>query len=214
LPDLSFAVERAEVMPYAASPHLVFKLRIENADVQEKIHSIMLRCQIMIEATRRTYNAQEKGNLVDLFGLPDRWSQTLHSMLWANIPIVIPSFQKDITVDLQAPCSFDFNISSTKYYAALQQGEAPLSFLFSGTIFHDSPGKGLRVAQISWDTEARFQLPALLWKELMDLYYPNSNWLRLSRDVFELLNRYRMERGLPTHEDALEALLQKTGAMK
>ena len=41
----------------------------------------------------------------------------------------------------------------------------------------------------------------------MDLYYPNSAWLSLRKDVFDQLGRYRSRHGLATWEQAVEKLL-------
>ena len=41
----------------------------------------------------------------------------------------------------------------------------------------------------------------------MDVYYPNSAWLCLRRDVFEDLHRFKVERGIPTWEQAFEIML-------
>ena len=80
MPDLNFQVEGAEAVAFAAAPLLAFKLRISNADAEERIQTVALRCQIQIEVARRHYEAQEKERLLDLFGEPERWSQTLRSM--------------------------------------------------------------------------------------------------------------------------------------
>jgi hypothetical protein len=42
---------------------------------------------------------------------------------------------------------------------------------------------------------------------MMDIYYPNSAWLCLRRDVFERIYQYKVERGIPTWEQALESML-------
>jgi hypothetical protein len=42
---------------------------------------------------------------------------------------------------------------------------------------------------------------------MMDHYYPNTAWLCLRRDAFERLSRYKIEQGLPTWEQTLEALI-------
>jgi hypothetical protein len=42
---------------------------------------------------------------------------------------------------------------------------------------------------------------------LMDIYYPNTAWLGLRKDVFDRFEHYRSRRGLPTPEAALERLL-------
>src|ERR1700683_3137597 len=104
MPDLSFRVEGAEAVPYAAAPLLVLKLAVENANPEETIHTIALRAQIQIEATRRRYSESEKERLLDLFGDPGRWSQTLRAMLWTHASVVIPSFAGSVAADLQVPC--------------------------------------------------------------------------------------------------------------
>jgi hypothetical protein len=42
---------------------------------------------------------------------------------------------------------------------------------------------------------------------MMDLYYPNTAWLCLNRDIFERLYRYKVRLGTPTWEEVLENLL-------
>lgn len=197
----------AEAPPFAAAPLLIFKVRVVNADSSEPIHTVALRCQIRIEPTRRTYKAGEKEQLLDLFGEPHRWNQTVRSMLWTHTSVVAPPFTGSIVVDLPVPCTYDFNVAATKYFYGLEDGLVPLTLLFSGTIFHEAEDGRLQVAQISWEKEAAFRLPVAVWKEMMDLYYPNSAWLCLRRDVFDRLYRYKVGRGFPTWEQTIEGLL-------
>jgi hypothetical protein len=42
---------------------------------------------------------------------------------------------------------------------------------------------------------------------MMDIYYPNSAWLCLRRDVFERLYQYKVARGIPTWEQMLESIV-------
>jgi Family of unknown function (DUF6084) len=207
MPDLSFAVEGAEAVQFAAQPLLALKLRVENANSEELIHTVTLRAQIQIEAPRRQYSAGEKEHLLDLFGPPERWSQTLRPMLWTHAQAVIPSFASSTSADLQIPCTFDFNVAATKYFHAISDGDIPLNLLFSGSVFYADPEGTLQVAPVPWNKEARFRLPVRVWREMMDLYYPNSAWLYLRRDVFERLYEYKMQRGIATWEQALEGLL-------
>jgi Family of unknown function (DUF6084) len=217
MPDLDFQVEGAEPVPLAVGPQLGFKLRIcqrAAAGAVVPIHAVALRCQIRIEPAKRRYQAEEGGRLLDLFDKPDRWSQTLRPMLWTHVSVVVPPFTDSIIVDLPVPCSFDFNVAATKYFYALEEGEVPLSLLFSGTVFHEVEDAGLQVAQIPWDKESTFRLPVRTWKEMMDRYYPNAAWLSLRRDVFDRLYQYKSRQGVPTWEQALEqllALVEKVG---
>lgn len=207
MPDLEFQVAGAEPQLYAASPLLIFKLAIANAKAEEEIQTIMLHCQIQIDATRRRYLPQEQERLMDLFGEPERWDQTLRPMLWTHAETVVRPFVARTTVDLPVPCTFDFNIAATKYFAGLESGEAPLVLQFSGTIFYAAENGALQAVQIPWSKEVRYRFPIATWQKMMDLYYPNSAWLSLRRDVFDRLYLYKVRHGLPTWEQTLERLL-------
>jgi len=207
MPDLGFQIEGADVAGFAATPTIALKLRVTNRDPLETIHSVALRCQIQLEVTRRRYAAEEQQKLRDLFGEPERWSQTLKNLLWTHVSINVPSFQGTAVVDVPVPCTFDFNVAATKYFHGLAEGEAPLCVLFSGSVFHSREGGSMQVAPISWDKEARYRLPIQLWREMMEVYYPGSAWLCLRRDVFERLYDYKVRHGIPTWEEALESML-------
>jgi Family of unknown function (DUF6084) len=207
MPDLSFAVEKAEAVPYAAAPLLAFKLRVSNRYAEEPIHTIALRCQIMIDPARRRYQSGDQERLRDLFGEPERWGQTVRPMLWTHASLVVTAFTGSQLVDLPVPCTFDFNIAATKYFAGLTEGEVPLNLLFSGTVFYANDEGALQVTQIPWDKEARYRLPVQVWQQMMELYYPNSAWLSLRKDVFDRLYRYKVRRGIPTWEQTLESIL-------
>jgi hypothetical protein len=207
MPDLSFAVESAESVPFAAAPTLSLKLKVINPQPDEIIHTVALRAQIQIEATRRRYSDAEKAKLLDLFGEPDRWSRTLRSMLWTHASVVIPGFAGSAIADLQIPCTFDFNVAATKYFHGVSDGDIPLNLLFSGTVFYAVPDGTLQVAPIPWNKEARFRLPVQIWRKMMDEYYPNSAWLAVHRDVFERLYEFKVRNGIPSWEEALDRLL-------
>ena len=209
MPDLTITVDKAEVVSFAAAPTLAFKLRVANADPDEKIHTVVLRCQIQIEVTRRRYTALDQERLRDLFGEPERWGQTLRNLLWTNTSAVIPQFTGITSVDLQVPCSFDFSVATTKYFDGLADGDIPVCLMFSGTIFYADPAGALRVAPISWDKETRFRLPLKVWKDMMDAYYPNSAWLCVRRDVFDQLFQYKVRHGIPTWEQTIERILSE-----
>lgn len=207
MPELNFKVEEAIVVPFAVVPTIALKLRIANAIAGEMIHTVALRCQIQIEVTRRRYAAEEQSKMRDLFGEPERWSQTLRSLLWTHVSAVVPSFEDNTLAELPIPCTFDFNVAATKYFEGLTGGDIPLHLMFSGTVFYAGPDDVLQVAPISWEQEAKFKLPVKVWRDMMDAYYPNTVWLNLRRDVFERLYQYKTQHGIPTWEQALERVL-------
>lgn len=207
MPDLSFQFVGAEAVPYVAAPMLALKLKITNQPADETIRSIMLQCQIQIEAPRRSYTPEEQTHLLDLYGKPERWGQTLRTSLWTHSTVNVLPFTGSVTADVLVPCSFDFNVATTKYFHGLESGEVPLCVLFSGTVFYDDPEQGLSIAQIPWAKEARYRLPVSVWKRVIELYYPNTAWLMLRRDIFDRLHEYKMRNSIPSLELALERLL-------
>ena len=207
MPDLDFGVEGAEVLKFAAVPSLLFKLRIENLEI-EPIRSVALNTQIRIAATRRHYDTVEQERLLEVFGEPHRWGSTLRSLLWTHTNLQVPPFSGSTVVDMPVPCTYDLEVIGSKYFHALEGGEVPLEFLFSGTVYYAGEGGRLQIGRISWEKEAEFRLPVRLWKEMMERYFPNSAWIRLRKDALDQLYDYKVRRGLPTWEAAVEALLR------
>jgi uncharacterized protein DUF6084 len=203
---LAFTVVDARIEPYAVVPTLIFRLQITEG-AGEQIHAIALRCQIQVEPRRRHYSSGEESQLLELFGEPDRWGDTLRTLLWTHASLMVPGFQDTTVIDVPITCTYDFEVVAAKYLESLEDGEVPLLFLFSGTIF--TRGQlGFSVEQIPWEKEATFRLPVRLWRELMDRYFPGSAWIRLRRESFDALYRFKGRHALPTWDDAVESLLR------
>jgi Family of unknown function (DUF6084) len=206
MPDLNFAIEGAQPLRFAAAPHISFKLLVTEP-TGVNIHTVILQCQVHLDVIRRRYTADEQGRLIDLFGEPSQWNQTLHRMLWANANLVVPAFSGSTVTSLQVPCTFDFNVGVTKYFEGLDEGHIPVRFYFSGTIFFATASEGLQVEKISWEKEASYEMPLQVWRDMMNAYYPNTAWLCLRRDAFDKLNAYKRRHGIPTFEQALESVV-------
>jgi hypothetical protein len=205
VPDLRFQVEGAEATPNAATPQIGFKVHVTNAE-PATIHSIALRTQVQIEPVRRRYTSREQERLKELFGEPERWSKSVHPLLWSNVNLTVPGFSGEMQVEIAVPCTFDFNVAVTKYIHGLDDGEIPTTLLFSGTVFY-SGGGGLQVSQIPWDRSANHRLPVSVWREMMNVYYPNTAWLCLRRDAFERLYDFKIRHGIATWEQTIERAL-------
>jgi Family of unknown function (DUF6084) len=203
--ELSFECVDVRPEPYALAPLLSFKVRITESD-GEPVHAVALRCQIRVEPRRRRYSPAEEERLLDLFGEPSRWGETLNPFLFANVSYIVPAFSGSVDVDLPVQCTYDFEVAAAKYFAGLQNGEIPLLLLFSGTVF--SRGEtGFSVQQIPWHHESTYRLPVSVWRELMDLHFPNSGWIRVRRDTLDALQRFKATRALTSWDQALEELL-------
>lgn len=209
MPDLNFTVEKAEAVRFAAAPTLAFSLRVSNALREEEIHTAVGRCQLQIEVARRRYTPAEQARLHDLFDSPERWGQTLRNLHWTHANLVLPAFHGETVVEMQVPCTFDFNVAVTKYFDGLEGGDIPLCLMFSGTVFYFAGETvPLQVAPIPWSKETSYRLPVRVWKEMMAAHYPNSAWLCLRRDVMERLSGYKSRYGMASWDQAIEDMLE------
>ncbi len=203
--ELSFTVVDVVPEPYAAAPHLLARIRVEET-TGERVHALALRAQIRIEPQRRRYDDTEERALLDLFGDRSRFAETLRPFAWLHASTVAQGFTGSTEIELPLPCTYDFEVSGTTYLHALRDGEIPLLFLFSGTVFTRGT-TGFSVAQVPWDREARYRLPVAVWRDLMETWFPGTEWVRMRRETVEALAHYRHVRGLTTWDDAVTTLL-------
>ena len=202
--EVRFAVASVRAEPHAAAPTLVFRIRVEEPS-GALIQAALLRCQVFIDVPRRKYSAVEGERLNEIVGEPARWSDTMRPLLWMTVPLVLPRCQGTADVDLPISCSYDFEVASSKYFRALDDGEVPLLFMFSGTIFAAGQS-AMQVTQLPWDSEARFRLPVRTWRDAMAQHFGDSTWLRLERQSFDALDRVRRHGGYVTWDEVVEAL--------
>jgi hypothetical protein len=206
-PELSFAVESVKADRFAVAPTLSFRLAIERVG-GGPVRSIALNTQIRIAATRRSYDQHERDRLVEVFGPPEQWGRSVHSLPWTNATVHVPAFSDSTTVELPIVCTYDMEVTSAKYFTSLHEGEVPLELLFSGTVFYAEADGQLRVSHVPWEKEAEHRLPVAVWKEMMDRHFPGSAWLRLRRDSFDRLHAYKAQAGHMSFDDAIDELLR------
>ena len=141
--ELSFTVVDVVPEPYAAAPNLLARIRVEET-TGERVHALALRAQIRIEPQRRRYDDTEERALLDLFGDRTRFAETLRPFAWLHASTVAQGFTGSTEIELPLPCTYDFEVSGTTYLHALRDGEIPLLFLFSGTVFTRGHDRVLR----------------------------------------------------------------------
>jgi hypothetical protein len=210
MPELSFAVEDVAPEPYAAGPNLLARIRVEES-TGEVVHALALRAQVRIEPRRRRYDDTEEQALLDLFGGRSRFADTLQPFSWLHASMVAQGFTGATEIDLVLPCTYDFEVSGTKYLHALRDGDIPLVFLFSGTVFTRGT-TGFAVTQIPWDRESQYRMPVTVWRDLMTEHFPGTQWLRMRRDTVDALGHFKHARGLTTWDDAITTLLSQVSA--
>jgi len=208
--ELVFDCVGARAERWAVAPTLTFLLKLAET-AGEAVHGIALRCQIRIEPVKRRYSEAEGELLADLFGERSRWGDTMKPLQLAFAAQMVPSFSGSTEIELPVPFTYDFEVATSKYFHALEDGDIPLLLLFSGTIFVKSD-EGFRVEQVPWHKEAAFRLPVATWREMMDTHYPNSAWVRVRRDTLNALSRFQSERGLSNWDDVINALIGESAA--
>jgi hypothetical protein len=209
MPDLTFRVSDVVPAKFTATPTISVRLHIIDSFMDEAIQSVLLNCQVQLQPRGRPYNAIEEARLLDLFGERERWGSTMKPLLWTNLVVKVPPFSAETAVDIQLPCSFDFDVAANKYFYGVEAGQIAVALMFSGTVFFTGAQGAMQIAQIPWDREARFQLDVDVWKAAIDMHYPGAAWLRLSRDAFDRLYRYKVSRGIPMWEGVLNRLLDQ-----
>jgi Family of unknown function (DUF6084) len=205
LPQLGFEVESAEAVRFAAAPTVAFALRVTS---DRPVRSLALNAQVRIAPARRRYSDRDRERLVELFGPPERWGETLRTFLWAQTSALVPPFERDTSVELTVPCTYDLEVATAKYFYGLDDGDVPLELLFSGTVFFLDEAGALRAAQIPWESEAPYRMPVQAWQDAMAQHFPGAAWLRLRTDVFDRLVAYKARHALPTWEATVEQLLE------
>ncbi|MGP7995805.1 MAG: DUF6084 family protein [Streptosporangiaceae bacterium] len=207
--ELVFDCIGARPEPYAVVPSFSLTLRISETTGQQ-VDAIALRTQIRIEPFRRAYTDDEAARLHDLFGERQRWSDTLKPLQFTMISTMVPGFTGSTEVDLPVPFSYDLQIASTRYFSSLDEGDIPLLLLFSGTIFGQADGR-LRVQQVPWSKETTYRLPVSLWREVVDVHFPDAAWITMSRQTLDDLIRFKTRHALPTWDATVAALLAQAG---
>lgn len=204
--ELVFDCLGAKPDKFAVVPSMSLILRITETTGQ-RVDAIALRCQIRIEPARRTYSVQEAERLSDLFGDTTRWSDTLKPMQLTTVATMVPGFRGSTEIDLPVAFTYDLEIGSTRYFTGLTGGEIPLLLLFSGTVFASADGK-LQIQQVPWSKEAHFRLPLRVWREAIDVHFPDSAWIKMSASLLDELLAFKSRNALPTWDATLTALLK------
>ncbi len=208
----SFTVLDIAPTPYAAAPELTARLRVESSS-GIPVHAVALRCQVRIEPQRRGYDLDDESGLRALFGDRERWPQTLKPFQWMQCHTTVQGFTGSTETELALPCTYDFDVIGSRYLHAVGSGTVPLVLLFSGTAFTRGE-EGFAVQQVPWDSEARFDLPVRVWREMLASFFPRSGWIRLEHDVLAALGDYRSRLGLVSWEETVTRLLAEADASR
>lgn len=209
-PEPEFEVLSASGRRHAAIPALEFDVHVSEP-AGRRVYLIALTAQVMIEPARRRYDDETRERLVELFGPPERWTVTTHSLVLHHADVLVPTFTGSTTFRIPVPCSYDLEIAAVKYFYSVEDGEVPLAFNFNGTVFYEEGGR-LQMSLVPWACSTDFRMPVGVWRDLVDHYYPKRAWLAVHRDTLEGLQAEKRRRNLPTPDACVAALLEERGA--
>jgi hypothetical protein len=207
IPQLAFAVLDAAPARHTAVPTLRFSVEVA-CPSGHAVRSLLLDVQLQIAARRRAYDASAHDRLFELFGPVKSWGDTLRTLLWTRQTLVVPPFEGSVVVDLDVPCSYDLEVVASRYLDALADGEVPLEFLFSGSVFYAGEDGRLQTTRIPWEQEAELRLPVRTWKATMEAHFHDSAWLRIDKRAFDRLVAFKSRAALASWEDVVDRLLE------
>lgn len=196
----------ARPSPQTAAPGITFRLRLEEMS-GVPVHAIALRCDVRIEPRGRHYAAEERRRLYELFGDESQWDRSLRPVSWTHSTLVVPTFVTRVDVDLPVGCSYDLQVASGKYLHAIRNGDVPLRFLFSGTVFRANGGP-LSIEPVPWDVEATFRMATAVWRDAMDGFFPGGGWIRLQSETIDRLQAFRGRHAVVSWDEAIARLME------
>ena len=187
-PEPEFEVLGVRSLRYAAAPMLMLDLQVSEPSGRE-VYMIGLTIQLMIEPARRIYDDVTRARLAGLFGAPERWAVTTHSLVWARLDVVVPAFTGSTTVAVAIACNYDLEIAAAKYLYSLPDGEVPLALHFNGMVYYPNEQGGLQVVLVPWSRSVDHRMPVAVWRETIEHYYPNTGWVALRSETLGALER-------------------------
>jgi hypothetical protein len=209
IPEPEFQVVGVRAMRHAAAPTLMIDLQVEEP-AGRPVYMIALTIQVIIEPARRSYDAETRERLLELFGTPERWVVSTTNLVFAQVDVVVPAFTGSVTVPVPIACHYDLELAAAKYLQALPDGAAPMALHFNGIVYYPAESGGLQMTLVPWSTSIDFRMPVSVWRETIDHYYPNTAWLGVRTQTLQTLQREKLHRGLPTLDACLSALLEET----
>jgi hypothetical protein len=207
IPAPELEITGAAHVPFAAVPTMRFEAVAREPDAIA-IQSIGLTAQVMIDPARRGYDPETRERLAELFGPPERWTPSTSGLSWARVAVTVPSFTGEAEFGIEVPCTYDLEVAAAKYFYALADGVAPLSFHFNGNVFyHDVDGR-LQMTPISWSTSAQYRMEVAAWRAMIAEHYPGGGWVRVADDTLAQLHDRRVARGHSSVDSLLRELLE------
>ena len=210
-PVVQIEILGASHEPFAAQPTLRFELSVSEP-TDRAIYAISLKAQINFDPARREYDASTREELVELFGVPERWPSTTRSFLWCHSSTVVHSFTGATTFGLEVPCTADLEVTASKYVSALPDGDVPITMHFTGRVLYQGPNRQVQAVHLPWSTTASYRMPVAVWRKMMKHHHGNSGFVLLHEDTIAALKKHKRLHGLHSMDAVVLDLLEGTPA--
>ena len=105
----------------------------------------------MIEPAKRSYDDETKARLVELFGAPERWGRPPTTSSGPSSTCWCPRSPAPPASRSRWRASYDLELAAAKYLYSLPDGEVPLPFNFTGTIFYRGEDGRMQIGKVPWD---------------------------------------------------------------
>ena len=166
----------------AAAPTLSFALGVTETSGRE-VFTIALTAQINIDPARRSYDAETRAALVELFGdARALGARPRKSFLWAQVSTLVPSFTGRDDVHAARPVHVRPRArrGQVPLQPARRRGAAqlPLHRLGAATA---ATTASCRSCSSRGRARRDWRMPVATWREMMERHYPNGAWVRAAR---------------------------------
>jgi len=206
-PEVKLEILGAAHEPFAAQPTLRFEMSVYEP-TNRPIYAISIKAQINFDPARREYDAATREDLVELFGIPERWPSTTRSFLWCHASTVVHSFTGATTFGLEVPCTSDLEVTAARYVSALPDGEVPITMHFTGRVLYQGPERQVQAVHLPWSTSASYRMPVDVWRKMMKHHHGESGFVLLHHDTLAALKKHKRINGLHSFDAVVLDLLE------
>ena len=194
--------------PHAAVPTIMLRLRVTEADGRRGPRPGPALPDPHRAAAAAVRRQRRKIACTSCSARRPQWGDSLRPFLWTHVSTTIAGFSG---LDRVRP--------ARRVHLRLRGGRRQVPPRPGGRRHPAAPpvlGHGLHPGGVGVRGRARLLGPrrrptgcrSSVWREVMDLYFPNSGWLRVGRDTLDRLQRFKARRALPTWDQAFEQLLK------
>jgi len=210
-PEVKLEILGAAHEPFAAQPTLRFEMSVYEP-TDRPIYAISIKAQINFDPARREYDAATREDLIELFGIPERWPSTTRSFLWCHASTVVHSFTGATTFGLEVPCTSDLEVTAARYVSALPDGEVPITMHFTGRVLYQGPQRQVQAVHLPWSTSASYRMPVDVWRKMMKNHHGESGFVLLHVDTLAALKKHKRVNGLHSFDAVVLDLLERAPA--